>query len=172
MTEHQEGHSAGYERIRSKKTLGEILEVATSFEKAAFEFYSGLAPKVSKHIRYLVDDLAGEEQHHYELFKALANNPRVEEQIKEMIEIPVEDHKFSDYVQLPDLGGNPDDQSILQYALGREDVAMKQYRELAANTEPGPARELFQFLANEETKHKRELEKLYYQLVYTKPAEA
>lgn len=172
MIEHHEGHGAGYEHIRSKKTLGEILEVATSFEKAAFDFYSNLAPKVGKHIRYLVEELAAEERHHYELFRALANNPGIEAQIRGELETPVEDHRFSDYIQLPDLGDNPDDQSILQYALGREDAAMKQYRELALTAQPGPARDLFQFLANEETKHKRELEKLYYQLVYTRATDA
>lgn len=170
MSEHHEGHSAGYERIRGKQTLGEILEVATSFEKAAFEFYTALAPRVSKRIRYLVEELAGEEQHHYELFKALSRNPRLEDQIRTEIQTPVEDHKFSDYVHLPELGDNPDDQSILQYAMGREDAAMKQYRELADTTPPGPAQDLFTFLANEETKHKRELEALYYQLVYIKPS--
>ena len=44
---------------------------------------------------------------------------------------------------------------------------MKQYLDLAKNTEPGPIHDLFQFLANEETKHKCELEKLYYEIVHT-----
>ena len=55
MTEHEEGHSAAYQRIQSKKTLAEILEVATSFEKSAFEFYTALIPRVSKNLRYLVE---------------------------------------------------------------------------------------------------------------------
>jgi len=38
MNEHDEGHSAAYKRIKSMQTLGEILEVATSFEKSAFTF--------------------------------------------------------------------------------------------------------------------------------------
>jgi rubrerythrin len=166
MNENREGHSDAYRRIQSQKTLGEILAVATSFEKAAFEFYSALAPKVSKHIRYLVEELAQEEQRHFELFSELAANPNVEALIQTRIRTPVEDHRFSDYVQAPDLGDKPDDQTILQYALGREDAAMKQYRELAGSTGPGPAHDLFEYLANEETQHKRELEKLYYATIY------
>ena len=54
----------------------------------------------------------------------------------------------------------------LQYALGREHAAMEQYRELAQSTQPGPIRQLFEFLADEETQHKAELEKLYYELVH------
>lgn len=167
MSKHQEGHSAAYERIRSKKTLGEILEVATSFEKAAFDFYTALAPKVSKNLRYLVEELAAEEKEHFDLFEKLAKDPAIEQQIQERIQVPVEDHRFSDYIQLPDLGDKPDDQAILQYAVGREDAAMKQYRELADSTQPGPLHDLFEYLANEETKHKRELEKLYYETVYS-----
>ncbi len=51
--------------------------------------------------------------------------------------------------------------------MSRENTAMKQYLDLAKNTEPGPIHDLFQFLANEETKHKCELEKLYYEIVHT-----
>ncbi|HFD78832.1 MAG TPA: rubrerythrin [Gammaproteobacteria bacterium] len=167
MEEHPEGHSEAYARIRSKKTLGEILEVATTFEQKAFEFYTALIPKVSKNLRYLVEELAEEEKEHYELFRKLADNPEIENQIQQRIQVPVEDHHFSDYVQLPDLGEHPDDQAILQYAMGREDAAMKQYRELADSTEPGPIHDLFEYLAYEETMHKRELEKLYYQTVYS-----
>ena len=167
MSEDREGHSEAYERIRSKKTLKEILEVATSFEKAARDFYASLVPKVSKNLRYLVEELAEEEQHHFDLFSKLAENPDIEAQIHDSIQTPVEDHRFSDYIQLPDLGDNPDDQTVLQYAMGREDAAMKQYRELADSTEPGPAHDLFEFLANEETEHKRELEKTYYELVHS-----
>ena len=167
MSDDQEGQSGAYERIRSKKTLREILEVATSFEQAARDFYADLVPKVSKNLRYLVEELAQEEQAHFDLFSELAKNPDIEAQIHDKIQTPVEDHRFSDYIQLPDLGDNPDDQSVLQYAMGREDAAMKQYRELANSTEPGPAHELFEYLANEETEHKRELEKIYYELVHS-----
>jgi len=167
MSEQGEGDSAAYERIRSKKTLGEILEVATSFEQAAVNFYTALVPKVSKNLRYLVEELAAEEQAHYELFTKLANNPDIEPQVQNEIKTPAEDRRFSDFVQLPDLGDSPDDQTILQYALGWEDAAMKQYRELAESTAPGPIHDLFEYLAKEETLHKQELEKQYYEIVYS-----
>jgi len=167
MNEHAEGHSASYERIKSKKSLGEILKVATSFEQKAFEFYTDLIPKVSKNMRWLVEELAVEEKEHFFLFTSLAEDPSIEEQINQQIQTPVEDRRFSDYIQLPDLGDDIDDQAILQYAMGREDAAMKQYRELADTTEPGAIHDLFEFLANEETKHKQELEKLYYELIHS-----
>ena len=167
MNEHTEGHRSGYEQIRSMKSLREILEVATSFEKTARDFYRDLIPKVSKNIRYLVEELAQEEQEHYDLFTELLAQPEIEQALQQRVQVPLEDHRFSDYVHLPSLGESPDDQSILQYAMGREDSAMKQYRELADETEPGEIHDLFEFLANEETKHKRELEVIYYELVHS-----
>ncbi len=163
----KEGQGAAYEQIKSKKSLEEILEVAMSFEKSAWEFYEDLIPKVSKKMRYIVEELAEEEKTHYEYFRALASNPDLEELIKTEIKTPVEDHKFSDYIHITDLGKTPSDQDILRYALCREDTAMKQYRELADSTEAGSIHDLFEFLANEETKHKCELEKLYYEIVHT-----
>ncbi len=166
MSDHLEGHGPAYERIRAKKTVGEILGVATEFEHKAHQFYTALIPKVRKNLRYLVEELAAEEKTHHELFQRLAEDPGIQQQIQARIQTPVEDHRFSDYVHLPELGDDPDDQAVLQYALGREDAAMKQYRELAQSAPEGPIRQLFEYLANEETEHKRELEKKYYALVF------
>lgn len=159
--------SHGVEMLRGKTTLREILEVATGFEASARDFYSDLIPKVSKRIRYLVEELATEEQSHFDLFSALAQRDDLEEQVKTEIARTASDSKFSDCLHLPNLGDNPDDQAVLQYAMGREHAAMSHYGELAETTPPGPIRELFQYLASEETKHKLELEKLYYEVVHS-----
>jgi rubrerythrin len=166
MSEH-EGEAHGYERIKAKKTLKEILEVATSFEATARDFYTSLIPKVSKKLRWLVEDLAAEEAGHFQLFTDLAARPDITAQIGAEVATPASDRKFSDAVLLPDLGEQPDDQAILQYALGREHTAMEQYQSLAEGTEPGPIHDLFVYLANEETKHKNELERLYYEVVHS-----
>ncbi len=159
--------SHGVETLRSKTTLREILEVATGFEASARDFYTDLTPKVSKRIRYLVEELAAEEQSHFDLFSALAQRDDLTEQVKIEIERTASDSKFSDCLHLPNLGENPDDQAVLRYAMGREHAAMSHYGELAETTPPGPIRELFQYLASEETKHKLELEKLYYEVVHS-----
>jgi rubrerythrin len=162
-----EGTPGAYERIRAKKTLKEILEVATSFEATARDFYAGLVPRVSKRLRWLVEELAAEEAAHYALFTELAAREDVARQVSAEVLVPASDRKFSDAVMTPDLGENPDDQAILQYALAREHTAMEQYQALAEGTEPGPIHDLFVYLANEETKHKNELERLYYQVVHS-----
>jgi rubrerythrin len=167
MSEHPEGHVHGRDRLRKSKTVAEILETAISFERTARDFYKDLAPRVSKRIRWLVEELAEEEQRHFELFSELVTRDDIETQVQARIATPAADHKFSDCIHLPELGDNPDDQTVLQYALGREHAAMEQYRELAETTDPGPIRDLFAFLADEETQHKAELEKVYYEIVHS-----
>ena len=158
---------SGHDRLKSKVSLKEILEVALEFEQTARDFYADLIPKVGKNIRYLVEELAEEEQEHYDLFSQMARRDDLEQQLKTEVDRPANDHKFSDCVHLPDLGDAPDDQTVLQYALMREHAAMEQYHALAKSTPPGPIHDLFLFLANEETKHKNELEKIYYETVHS-----
>ena len=162
----KEGESSSYEKIRSMTTLKDVLDVATSFEQSARDFYTDLIPKVSKNFRWLAEELAKEEQGHYDLFTNLAQRDDIAEAIQAEIQRPVTDGQFADAVMKPDLGETPDDQSVLQYAMGREHLAMTHYRALADTTEPSPIKDLFEYLANEEAKHKEELEKLYYETVH------
>ncbi len=157
----------GKELLQGKKSIGEILDVAISFEKTARDFYSSLVPKVSKNLRWLVEELAEEEQRHYDLFSELRERPDIEQYLSAEVATPASDRKFSDAVLLPDLGEKPDDQEILRYALFREHAAMEQYGELAKTAPEGPIRDLFRFLAKEETQHKNELEKLYYEVIHS-----
>jgi len=157
----------GYKKLKEKQSLEEILETAMSFEKIARDFYSDLCDKVSKPLRSLVQELADEEAGHYNLFKELSEREDIQQYIGDKIDTPPSDHRFSDYIQLPDLGKKPNDQDVLRYALGREHAAMEQYSALAKDVPPGPIADLFQFLANEELEHKKELEKLYYEVVHS-----
>lgn len=160
-------HKHDYDRLTRLTSLKDILAVATEFETTARDFYTALIPKVSKELRYLVKELAEEEQEHLDLFTELATHTELEEVLKTEIERPASDRKFSDCIHVPDLGEHPDDQTVLQYALMREHAAMEQYTALADNTKPGPIHDLFRFLANEEIKHKNELEAKYYEVVHS-----
>ena len=157
----------GYKKLKAQTSLADILSVATEFERTARDFYADLAGKVSKNIRYLVEELAAEEQRHFDLFTELRERPDLEQQIEQMVATPASNGKFSDCIHLPELGDKPDDQAVLQYALGREHAAMEQYHSLAESSPPGPIRDLFRFLADEETEHKNELEKVYYEIVHS-----
>lgn len=157
----------GYKKLKEKQSLDEILETAMEFERTARDFYTDLCDRVSKPLRGLVQELADEESEHYRLFMMLRERHDIQQYIGEKIETPPGDHRFSDYIQLPDLGDNPTDQDVLLYALGREQAAMEQYSALAKDVPPGPVADLFQFLAHEELEHKKELEKHYYETVHS-----
>ena len=72
----------GYERLKDKATLEEILSVAVEFERTARDFYSGMIPGVSKNIRYLVRELAEEEQRHLDLFIELMRRQDLDEVLR------------------------------------------------------------------------------------------
>ncbi|MBF0219244.1 MAG: ferritin family protein [Gammaproteobacteria bacterium] len=158
---------SGYQQLKNLSTIAEILTVAIRFETTARDFYNAMQSKVSKRLRYLVDELASEEQQHMDLFTKLMQQDNLAEVLQQEIERPASDHKFSDCIHLPELGDAPDDQAILQYALMREHAAMEQYTALAKTAPEGPVKALFMLLANEETKHKNDLEKLYYEIVHS-----
>ncbi|MEJ2212923.1 MAG: ferritin family protein [Gammaproteobacteria bacterium] len=161
-----EGFVQSAEKLQKMKTLDEILRTAASFEHTAKNFYTDLIPKVSKRIRWLVEELAAEEEQHYKLFTALSEKIVGDTSLQIKVSTPASDGKFTDCLHVPELGDSPDDQEVMLYALGREQAAMEQYRALADSTDPGEIHDLFEYLANEETKHKAELEKLYYELIH------
>ncbi len=161
-----EGFVKSAKKLQKMKTLDEILKTAASFEETARNFYTDLIPKVSKRIRWLVEELAAEEEQHYKLFTALSEKIVGDNSLLIKVSTPASDGKFTDCLHVPELGDAPDDQEVMLYALGREQAAMEQYRALADSTDPGEIHDLFEYLANEETKHKAELEKLYYELIH------
>ncbi len=148
-------------------TVEEVLETVAEFDREAHSFYVDLVPKVSKNIRYIVEDLARAELEHIIKLRELARSEELAGHLKDAIQRPEADRRFSDAIQAPELGEHPDDQDVLRYALAREQIAIEEYSELAANTPPGPLHEVFSFLANEESRHKSELEALYYEIVHS-----
>lgn len=155
------------EALSKMTTVEDVLETVAEFGREAHSFYTDLNPKVSKNIRYIVEDLARAELELTIKLRDLARNPDMHGHLKDAILRPEADRRFSDAIQAPELGDKPDDQGVLQYALARVQIAIEEYSELAANTPPGLMHEVFSFLANEESKHKSDLEALYYQIVHS-----
>ncbi len=154
-------------KLEGRTTVREVFEAASEFERTAHDFYADLKDKVSKNIRYLVGELAEEELEHKRIFAELAENPEVVEIMAQEIRRPVSHREFSDCVLLPNMGNAPSDQDVLQYAIMREDAARRQYSELAETTPDGPLKAAFTVLAAEEAEHKKELEKIYDELVHS-----
>ena len=161
-----EGELEKWEQLAGIERLDQLLEVAIQFERAAAAFYRQQLDRVSKPLRWLLQSLVEEEQQHEEKLQALRDDATLERALQQRIEQPVIDPRFSDALQPPLVDEMVDDQAILQYALGREQLAQEQYRKLAEITEAGAVQELFQWLADEELQHKGYLERRYYELVH------
>lgn len=153
--------------LENLTTVEEILETVAEFDREAHSFYVDLVPRVSKQIRYIVEDLARARLEQVRMMAELAKSPDVQSHLHDAIRRPEADNRFSDAVHAPELDETPDDQAVLQYALARVQVAIEEYSELAAETPPGLLHEVFSFLANEESKRKTELEALYYEVVHS-----
>ncbi len=162
----REGDEGKREHLLKTESVLEVIDIAIQFELAASTFYRQLYHKVGKPLRWLVKELAEEESQHAERLKALREHPDLQQELAQNLERAVIDPRFSDAIQTPDLDELADDQAVLQYALSREQLAMEQYRLLAQESAAGAAKDLFQWLANEEVAHKGELEKRYYELVH------
>ena len=154
------------EKLARMTTVEEVLETVAEFDREAHSFYTDLVPKVSKNIRWLVEELARSELDHIQRLRGLVRSDSLRGHLKDAIHRPEADRRFSDAIQAPELGDDPDDQAVLQYALARVQIAIEEYAELAAEVPSGPMHEVFAFLANEETRHKTELEALYYEIVH------
>ncbi|RYH09436.1 ferritin family protein [Tropicimonas sp. IMCC6043] len=155
------------EALSKMTTVEEVLETVAEFDREAHGFYVDLIPKVSKKIRYIVEELARAELDHVIKLYELSKSSDIRDHLRDAILRPEADRRFSDAIQAPELGDDPDDQEVLQYALARQQIAIEEYSELAANTPPGPMHEVFSYLANEESKHKTDLEALYYEVVHS-----
>ncbi|HCQ66576.1 MAG TPA: oxidoreductase [Rhodobacteraceae bacterium] len=148
-------------------TIEEVLETVAEFGREAHSFYTDLIPKISKNIRWIVEDLARYELAQARRISELTRSRQMADHLKDAIHRPEADRRFFDAIQAPELGPHPDDQKVLQYALSRLQIAMEEYSELAAVTFPGPLHEVFSYLANEEARQKKELEVVYDEIVHT-----
>lgn len=160
-----EHESSVLDQLDSNLSVAEILDMAIEFERTAVAFFSALIPKVGPRLRGLVEELAEEEEHHYLRFKMLQDDPAMLIQLTQRVIPPSSHQRFSAAIALPELGANPTDREVLQYAIDREQSAADQYGALAAQLAPGPLRSLLELLAYEELKHKQALEGIYAQLV-------
>ncbi len=153
------------EQLEDKQSVAEILDVAIEFERTAMEFFTSLIPSASPRLRGLIEELAEEEEHHYQRFQMLKDDPTMLMQLTQRVIPPVSQERFQAAIEFPQLGDNPQDQDVLEYAIRREQAAAEHYALLAEQIETGPLRSLLQLLAHEEAKHKHTLESIYAQLL-------
>ena len=140
------------------KPYEEIIKFAIDKEIGAFDFYTK-ASQVAKYsgAKDLFVDFAVEEDKHRKLLEGIT----VEKIAQLKIDKDVPNLKISDY--LVDVEFKPDlpYADILRMAMKMEERSLKLYTDLRETAKDKEMNKLFEFLAQQETKHKYSLEMKY-----------
>ena len=140
------------------KQYEEIIKFAIEKEIGAFNFYTK-ASQVAKYsgARELFVDFSKEEEKHRKLLEDIT----VEKIAQLKVEKAVPDLKISDY--MVDVEFRPDLSyaDILRMAMKMEERSLKLYTDLKETAKGQEIHKLFDFLAQQEAKHKYAIEKKY-----------
>jgi rubrerythrin len=147
-------------------TVEGIIRRAIRFEEDAYNFYTGASEMVKlPHVQDMLNELAGEEVKHKERLEELLAGD-TEQIVAAKQSQKIEDLKLADYLVAPPLDEDATLQDVLLTAMQREKNSHDFYNLMAGMAASEAAKELFQFLAQEELGHKNKVEVLYDDIVY------
>ena len=146
-------------------TVEGIIQRAIRFEEDAHNFYTGASEMVKlPHVKDMLNELAGEEVKHKEKLEELLAGD-TEKIVAAKQGQKIQDLKLADYLVAPPLDGDATIQDVLMTAMQREKNSHEFYN-LMAGLASEAAKDLFQFLAQEELGHKHKVEVLYDDIIY------
>ncbi|MBC8447716.1 MAG: ferritin family protein [Chloroflexi bacterium] len=159
--------TADFDYMSGEQYLEEILRQAIRFEEESYALYSNAIQITTiADARVMLQDLASQELGHKKRLQRLQEKG-VAELAPVVKTTEAQDLKLAEYLQVPsELDQGADLQDVLLVAMQREKSTREFYLKLGQLTEEGPAKNLFDLLAEEELRHKNWVESLYEQLVY------
>jgi hypothetical protein len=113
----------------------------------------------------MLSELAGEEVKHKEKLEGLLAGD-TEQIVAAKQRQKIQDLKLADYLVAPPLDEGATIQDVLMTAMQREKNSHEFYNLMAGMSASGSARDIFQFLAQEELGHKNKVEVLYDDIIY------
>jgi len=141
----------------------EVIDFAIRKEQEAIDLYTSMSEKVrAPRLREMLLDLAKQETGHRRMLEELTPA-----KLGRWGSGSVPDLRIADYTDSSEIAPDADYQDILTIAMKREEKARDLYALIASNTEEADMKELFDFLAREEQKHKLALEREYDEHVLT-----
>ena len=147
----------------NKQKFDELLQFAIQEEQAAFEFYTGLAGKVTDdHVKQTLLDFANQERGHKAKLEAVRAGRKLD--VGAVPNVP--DLKIGDYLVEVEITPELSFQGALIIAMKKEKAAYRLYMDMAAAAPDKDSREVFLFLAHEEANHKLNFEVQYDELIY------
>ena len=147
-------------------TVEGIIQQAIRFEEDAYDFYTGTSETAKlPHVKDMLNELAGEEVKHKEKLEGLLAGD-TEQIVAAEQRQKIQDLKLADYLVAPPLDEDATIQDVLMIAMQREKNSHEFYNLMAGMSASESAKEMFQFLAQEELGHKNKIEVLYDDIVY------
>ena len=148
------------------KEIQEIIERAINLEEDSYSLYTHASQRVKDPgAKAGLGELAEEEKKHKaKLEEMLAGN--LDRAISAGRRAKVKDLKIGDPLEAKPLTERSSLQDVLAVAIKREEATGAFYSQMASLVEPGQARDLFEMLSKEETKHKLYVESIYEEDVY------
>jgi rubrerythrin len=147
-------------------TVEGIIQRAIRFEENAYDFYTGASEMVKlPHVRDMLNELAGAEVKHKEKLEGLLAGD-TEQIVAAKQRRQIQDLKLADYLVAPPLDEGATIQDVLMTAMQREKNSHEFYNLMAGMSASESAKEMFQFLAQEELGHKNKVEVLYDDIIY------
>ena len=147
------------ERSQFKETL----EFAIQQEQEAVDAYTAASVLVTQaNIADMLRGLAEQEVGHKRRLMSIDLSGISDAHVRD-----IPDLRIAEYASDVDFAPTMDYQQVLTVAMKREETARNLYLHLASISDESELRELFEFLASEEAKHKLLLEKEYDENVLT-----
>lgn len=144
------------------ETIKSILEKAAEKENESYLLYKNMAGQVKDiQTRTVLDKFAEEELKH----KQVLENFNVEKLSKQEIK-DISRYGISEYFTGGNIDENSDFQDVIVYAAKREKMACEFYKKMVKLVEDGDLKRLFNWLSSEESKHKENLEAIFWEVVY------
>ena len=143
-----------------------ILKKTAAKEEGTYLLYKNAADKMTDlQTKSTLNAFAEEELKHKEMIENF--NAEMLEKLKiETVEISRQG--ITEFLTDTDegLGEHPDFKDVLVYAAKREKKAFEFYSNMSEHVEDADLKKLFTWLAQEETKHKEDIEALFWDVMY------
>lgn len=148
------------------ENIESILKRAAAKEEGTYLLYKNAANNTKDlHTKTVLNKFADEELKH----KQIIENFSVEKLEKIKTEtVETTRQGITEFLNDTDdnLGNQPDFREVLIFAAKREKKAYEFYRNMSENVENYDLKKLFIWLAQEETKHKEDIEALFWEVMY------
>lgn len=143
-----------------------IIERAIKFEEDSYKLYTSASRRVKDPgARAGLAELAGEEKKHKAKLEGMLKG-NLDWAVRVGRRAKVKDLQIGGPLEARPISEQSSLQDVLAVAIKREEATGAFYSQMASLVDPGPAKDLFETLAREETKHKRYVESIYEEDVY------